>query len=460
MIYGLVQANLLIMNPYFPELFARPAPRYTSYPTAVEFREDVGADDLGHALDQISAALPLSLYVHIPFCEQICWYCGCNTGAANKATRLDAYMDALEQEIIAVAARLKGRGIVKHIAFGGGSPNALAPIRFIRLLDMMLMRFSASDARVSVELDPRGMDRKWVRALSGAAISRVSLGVQTFAPHIQQAINRVQPYEQIAQLVESLRAGGIASINFDLMYGLPLQSMDDLSQSIEQAVALGPDRLAVFGYAHLPDVIPRQKRINTQDLPDQTMRFNQAQLALSKLTGEGYRAFGIDHFARPHDPLAKAAADGRLRRNFQGYTDDDAPVLLGFGASAISSFPDLLVQNEKNSGRYRMRVSAGGLPVARGIRRTAEDKARAAIIEDILCRGQSQVDAHGQHYLNDASAFEGGLSALAPFERLGLVKRAGAEVQLEDHAWPYARLIAQCFDAYRIQSSGRFSSAI
>lgn len=448
------------MWPYFPELFAQPAPRYTSYPTAAEFRDDVGVAEWNMAVDAIAADTPLSLYVHIPFCQEICWYCGCNTGAANRADRLGAYMEALELEIDRVADRLGGRGVVRQIAFGGGSPNSIEPIGFIRLLDRLLTRFAATDAQISVELDPRGLDRKWHRALAGSGVSRVSLGVQTFAPHVQKLINRVQPYEMIADQVHQFRAGGITSINFDLMYGLPGQSLDDLSETIDRAVGLGPDRIAVFGYAHLPDLIPRQRKISSEHLPDQQLRFDQAQLAYVKLVGEGYRALGIDHFARPHDPLAHAVAKGRLHRNFQGYTDDDAAVLLGFGASAISSFPGLLAQNEKNAGRYRMRVSGGAAPVMRGIRRNNEDRLRGAVIEDLLCTGHADVGARALEYLGDEAALDQCLSRLEPFQRHDLVTCEGRTVRLEDHARPYARVVAQVFDSYRAVSTGQFSRAI
>ena len=437
---------------YHPELLATPVPRYTSYPTAAEFRDNIGAIDMGALLDGVAADERLSLYVHIPFCREICWYCGCNTGAANRSHRLNTYMDALEAEAALVATRLGGRGRIGRIAFGGGSPNAIPPERWVALVEQLRTRFDAGTADLSIEVDPRGFDQRWADALAQAGVSRASLGVQTFAPQVQAAIGRVQPADQIAGTMELLRQAGVSSVNFDLMYGLPGQTEADLLAALEGSVALGADRLAVFGYAHVPHLIPRQRRIDGTALAGPEGRFRHARLAHEWLTGQGYVAVGFDHFARPGDPLARAALDGTLRRNFQGFTDDRAEVLVGLGASAISAVSTLLAQNEKNNGRYQMRIAGGQLTAARGIRRSAMDRRRGAAIEALLCTGAAD--------LAGLPEVKGLRARLARHEALGLVGWSGAVLRLTPQALPYARSIAATLDIYRQPQGVRFSSAV
>ncbi len=425
---------------YYPDLLATPVPRYTSYPTAVEFGADVGADDYAAALDRIASATPISLYVHIPFCEQICWYCGCNTGAANRTQRLTDYLTALRSEIAMVARRVGGRARVQRIAFGGGSPNAIAPIDFVRLLDRILTVFDVSDPDISIEIDPRGFSADWARVLAASSVNRVSLGVQTFSPQIQQAIGRVQPLADIENAMAGLRLRGVDAINFDLMYGLPGQSLADLDATLDETIRLAPSRVALFGYAHLPAMIPRQRRIDASNLPDHKLRFEQAALGFERLTQAGYVPIGFDHFALPDDPLAIAAKEGRVNRNFQGFTDDDAPILLGFGASAISKFPDLLVQNEKRAGPYRDLIGSGRLTATRGVTIDANECERGAIIRDLLCSGRARIGAA----MNEAAH-----NATAALEDRGLIHWEGDDLVIRDCARPYARHIASQFDRIR-----------
>lgn len=425
---------------YAPDLLAKPVPRYTSYPTAVEFTEAVGAADYGRALDAVAPATPVSLYIHIPYCEHICWYCGCNTGAAGRKQRLTDYLTALRAEIKLVARRLGGRARVQRIAFGGGSPNAIAPVEFVRLLDRVLTVFDAHRPAISMEIDPRNFTAEWALVLAASHVGRVSLGVQTFAPHVQAAIGRIQPLAEIEAVVASLRLRGIDAINFDLMYGLPEQSLDDLDATLREAIRLAPSRIALFGYAHLPAAIPRQRRIDASNLPDDRLRFEQAALGYERLTQAGYMAVGFDHFVLPGDPLAIAAREGRVSRNFQGFTEDDTQTLLGFGASAISRFPGLIVQNEKNAGPYRDLVSAGGLPATRGVVIDEDERERGRIIKDLLCRGRARLDRRWA----DAAR-----SPIATFAERGLARWEGDELVLPDCALPYARLIASQFDRRR-----------
>ncbi len=404
------------------------------------------------ALDRVGAEQILSLYLHIPFCREICWYCGCNTGAANRTARLDAYLARLHGEIDLVAARLAGRGRIGRIAFGGGSPNAIPPAAFAALVAHLRMAFASEGAPLSLEIDPRGFDADWAGVIADTGVARVSLGVQTFDPILQAAIGRVQPGEAIIRAVTLLRAAGVGSINFDLMYGLPGQDDAALAATLDETIALAPERLAVFGYAHVPHLIPRQRRIDATALPDAAARFGQAALAHERLTRAGYRAIGFDHFALPQDPLARAAANGTLRRNFQGFTDDPADIVIGLGASAISAFPDRLLQNAKNAGAWHQAIGANRFATARGIHRSPLDQRRGQAIADLLCRGVADLDA-----LPERDTIR---ERLRRFEQVGLIAWQGTRVRLATDALPYARSVAAAFDAWRNEEDMRFSHAV
>lgn len=439
------------MWPYHPHLLERPVPRYTSYPTAVEFADRVGDAQLRDALADVAG--DISLYVHIPYCEKICWYCGCNTGAANRTQRLEAYLDALTHDIALLAAQVPARARVTRIAFGGGSPNAIPPLAFVRLVDRLRTKFGiVDDPLLSVELDPRGMTDEWAAVLGSVGVRNASLGVQTFDPAIQAAIGRVQPLEHVSRTVTMLRAAGVQSLNFDLMYGLPGQDLKKLDDTLERAVALGADRIALFGYAHVPNVLPRQRQIDATGLPGQAERFAMAAHGFDRLTAAGYVPIGFDHFAKPGDAMAAAAAGGTIRRNFQGFTDDPAEVLLGLGASAISMFPDRIIQNEKNAGRYRMRLSQDRLPAALGVMRTRDDRERAMIIEDLLCDRLADVSI--------VALAPEAEQVLAACEALGLVDRTTNGLRITAEGRPYARVIAAQFDAYRNGGLRQSSQAV
>ncbi|MBB5686666.1 oxygen-independent coproporphyrinogen III oxidase [Sphingobium boeckii] len=437
---------------YHPALLDAPVPRYTSYPTAAEFHDGPDAGDMDDALQAIGADTPVSLYVHIPYCHEICWYCGCNTGAASRAGRVDAYLESLHREIEIVGRALAGRGRLSRISFGGGSPNAISPAQFIHLCEALRSAFGAASDGLSVEIDPRSFTHEWAGVLGAMGARRVSLGVQTLAAHVQSAIGRVQPAQMIAQAMLWLRAAGIYSINFDLMYGLPEQSLRDLDETLTAAMAMGPDRIALFGYAHVPHLIPRQRRIHSGLLPNPVMRFMQASLGHRILVEAGYVPIGFDHFAAASDPLTSAARCGLLRRNFQGFTDDPAETVIGLGASAISAFPDRLLQNEKNAGRYRMKISAGLMPVSRGVMRSADDQLRGHAIETLLCTGIAS--------LAGWSDIAGIRARLTPFANAGLLSWDKETLQLATDATPYARAIAACLDRYRQPDARRFSNAI
>lgn len=438
------------MWPYHPDLLARAVPRYTSFPTAAEFTPTVGSDAQAEGIAQVVE--PVSIYLHIPYCEQICWYCGCNTGAANKAHRLASYLDALGQEIDLVAALMPETAGIARIAFGGGSPNAIPPLEFVRLLDRVQTAFGAGAPVLSVELDPRGFTPAWAAMLGATGVSHVSLGVQTFSPAIQARIGRVQPVQMIRETVGGLRRAGVSSINFDLMYGLPGQSADDLAATLDVTLDMLPERIALFGYAHVPHLLPRQRRIDASALPDQAQRFAMAEAGFARLTAAGYVPVGFDHFALAHDNMARASRNGTLRRSFQGFTDDPSEHLIGLGASAISMFPDRIIQNEKNAGRYRMRLSQAQLAGALGILRNRDDRERAMVIEDILCNRPADLSLLVPP--REATAL------LAPFTERGLAQLDDLTLSPTPWTRPYARSIAALFDPYRAQAPDRFSSAV
>lgn len=437
-----------MMWPYHPDLLATPVPRYTSYPTAADFGP---LPPLAYrsALEGVEGEV--SLYLHIPFCEKICFYCGCNTGKSNRSARLESYLAALHAEIATVAALLPRGTRVRRVSFGGGSPNAIAPDAFLGLVDDLARRFDLADPVWSVELDPRTMTRGWAEALGQVGVQRASMGVQTFARHCQVAIGREQPEELIARTSGWLREAGVGSINFDLMYGLPGQTRDDLRDSLERTVALGTDRVALFGYAHVPHLVPRQRAIDASNLPDQDARFAMSAMGHDWFVARGYQPVGFDHFARAGDPLARAAAGGTLHRNFQGFTDDPAVNLVGLGSSAISCFPGLLAQNEKNSGRYRMIASQGLLAADHGIVRSADDQERGAIIAQLLCHGTAQLPPRLTRELG---------SQLCRFTIRNLASLQDDRLTIHPGGLPYARTIAALLDPYRAGEGRRFSSAI
>lgn len=440
--------NRFVMWPYIPDLLSVPVPRYTSYPTAAEF----GAADEAQFWDALDRANgDVSLYVHIPYCQQICWYCGCNTGAANRQQRLAAYLDAMQQEIALVGQRLPESAQVRRISFGGGSPNAITPTDFVRLVDALTIAFKLSDPVISIELDPRTLTEPWGDVLAHVGADYASLGVQTFDPAIQQAIGRVQPIELIERATAMLRRAGVSSLNFDLMYGLPGQNEARLLNSLDMAAQFGADRIALFGLAHLPSMFPRQRKIDGSALPGAETRFEMMVAGHERLVDHGYTPVGFDHFALPGDPLARAALSGRLHRNFQGFTNDEAQATIGLGASAISSFPQGLFQNEKNTGAYRKAIAAGRQPTACGVMRNDDDRRRGAIIESLLCQGRAKVDE---------TIFDRAAPRLQEFVAAGLCAVRNGTLILSGNATPYARGIAACFDPYRQQSGRRFSNAV
>jgi oxygen-independent coproporphyrinogen-3 oxidase len=437
------------------------APRYTSYPTAVQFTPEVSAETYRRWLRELSATDPVSLYLHIPFCARLCWYCGCNTRAVNHHAPIGDYVRYLLAEGDLLAQALPSRFRIDAIHLGGGTPNMLNPDELEAIFAALRRTFLvAEDAEIAAEIDPKVLTREWVQAAVGVGLTRASLGVQNLAPEVQSAVNRVESFEHVAACVGWLREFGVASINLDLMYGLPHQTVANTLSSVEQVLTLRPERLALFGYAHVPWMKTHQQLINEAALPDASARLDQSQAAAEALTSAGYVAIGLDHFALPQDSLTRAQAEGRLRRNFQGYTADSARTLLGLGASSIGSLPQGFVQNITQEVGWRAAIDAAELPIARGVGCTTEDHFRGEIIERLMCDFEVDLAAlctrHGRS-LNDLA---GATSSLEAFARDGLVTLRPGHVTVTPAGRPVLRSVCAAFDAYFTPEAGRHAKAL
>ena len=440
-----------------PELLAkydRPVPRYTSYPTAPHFHAEIGRQDYRDWLAELPPGARLSLYLHVPFCQDLCWYCGCHTTVARRYQPVAKYRDLLLRELDLVGAALGCRRPVGHIHFGGGTPTMLAPDDLCLLGERLRARFQLlGAAEFAVEIDPRRLTRETVDALAAIGVNRASLGVQDVNPEVQLAINRWQPFAIVERAVDGLRTAGIGCINFDLMYGLPQQTAARVQASVDAALALRPARVALFGYAHVPWMKRHQRLIDEAALPGAAERAAQFEVAAARLEEAGYVAIGLDHFALPEDSLAVARKQGRLHRNFQGYTTDDAGALLGFGASAIGSLPQGYVQNAVPIPEYRDAIRGGRLATARGIRVSAHDRLRRAIIERLMC--DFAVDLNGQ-----TARLAPELEALEPFRTDGLLTIDDGLIRVEPAGRPLIRTICAVFDAHLQRGLARHSRAV
>jgi oxygen-independent coproporphyrinogen-3 oxidase len=440
-------------------LAERAVPRYTSYPTAPHFSAEVGPATYASWQGELSPCTTLSLYLHVPFCAAMCSYCGCHTKVTRRAEPVEAYRGTLLAEVDLVAGLTTARR-VRHLHWGGGTPTMLGEKGLAAIVERLALRFDLSgDLDHAIELDPRHVSRPLAAALKRMGVTRASLGVQDLNTHVQEAIGRVQPYDVVARAVTELRRAGIAAISFDLMYGLPGQSLDDLLLTIRLAAALAPDRIALFGYAHVPWMKSHQRLIDTEKLPDAAARLAQAEAARMALAALGYEAIGFDHFARPGDPMAVAARDKRLKRNFQGYTTDDAEALIGFGASAIGRLPQGYAQNAPDLAGYQRAIAAGLPATVRGLALTPEDRLRGEVIERLMCDFSVDLDQVAARFDFPSALFDADLEGLAPLAREGLVSRDGRKVVVEAEGRPLVRLVAAAFDA-RLAKAGRHSAAV
>jgi oxygen-independent coproporphyrinogen-3 oxidase len=436
------------MNPDWIPFAMRAVPRYTSYPTAADFTGAVGAPEAAAWAASVQPEDPVSVYLHIPFCETLCWYCGCATSVPNGYARVGAYVARLKAEIDLWAKALGPHGGIGHLHFGGGSPKALQADDFAALVSALRSRIGIrKDAEIAVELDPRTMHDGQVEAFAAAGVTRASLGVQTLAPEVQTAVNRIQPPDMVAGLVTALKAAGIGAINMDLMYGLPYQTTADVITAAQFAAEQGAARISVFGYAHLPWFAKHQKAIDDTSLPGLTERLEQAAAAAETLAAAGYLPIGLDHYARADDPLALAAQEGRLRRNFQGYTDDPCATLIGMGATSISQFRDGFVQNLKDRKAWGEAIAAGRLPVERGVALTGDDRLRAHAIERVMCALSVDVSDVCRELGAPAGSLDDVLDRARALQSAGLCTVSGTRIDVPEAARLFLRTVAQCFDA-------------
>ena len=440
-------------------MLERAVPRYTSYPTAPNFSPAVNADVYRSWLAGLPGEAALSLYLHVPFCRELCHYCGCHTKATLRDEPIEAYAQRLVEEIALVAIHT-GQRKVTHIHWGGGTPSILDADLLKFITDEIAHRFDLSAVREhAIELDPRYLTRPLSQALRDIGINRASLGVQDFSAHVQQAAGRIQPFDTVKNAVELLNDFGIDRINIDLMYGLPKQTVADVQRTATLAHALKPQRVAVFGYAHVPWFRPQQRLIEQSDLPSSPERLAQAEAAHEILVQFGYQPIGLDHYAKPDDQLA--ARSGRLQRNFQGYTDDDADALVGLGASAISRLPQGFAQNAPAVGNYSRAVVEGKLATVKGIILSDDDRLRGHIIERLMCDMAVDLDAIANETGFDiATDFTDELESLEPFQENGSVQIEGHRIRITEKGRPYMRLVASVFDTYLTRAKSRHSVAV
>ncbi len=434
--------------------FGGSGPRYTSYPTADRFHPGFDAQDYERALVRRagSRAEPLGLYVHIPFCRTICWYCACNKIGTKHPEQGEPYIDALIAELELVIRRIGAGHRISHLHFGGGTPTFLNDAGLERLITAFRSRFDfvADDVgEYSIEIDPRTVDLQRLSRLRAMGLNRVSLGVQDFDPDVQKAVNRIQSRQSTVALIEAAHAAGFRSVNADLIYGLPRQTPDRFARTVEQTIAAGPDRIALYHYAHLPAVFKPQRRIDGAELPSSAGKGRMFEQAVRQFESASFRYLGLDHFARPADELSIAQQEGRLHRNFQGYTSHDPGDLLSLGVSAISSVGDVYAQNEKDLHGYYKALAAQHLPIARGIRLDREDFIRRDAIQSLMCRfSLDWAWLARRRGIDGARHFAHELDALAPLEQAGVVRIDDNGVTVLPRGRLLVRAVAMAFDTH------------
>lgn len=449
------------MDPVFARYASRATPRYTSYPTAPHFQKDFSETVYRDWLAALNPAESISLYLHVPFCRKMCWYCGCNMKLAARYEPVGEYADVLEREVALTAEALPGRMTVSHLHWGGGTPTALEPDDLARVMDAVRARWDfASDAEIAIESDPRTLTAEMAARIGTLGFTRASFGVQEFDPVVQKAINRVQPPDMVRTSVDQLRGAGVSGINFDLIYGLPHQTVASLVETVRLCAEMRPDRVALFGYAHVPWMAKNQRMIDETVLPGPAERAAQASAAADALIAQGYVAIGLDHFALADDGLAVAARLGTLRRNFQGYTTDRATTLIGMGVTSIGRMPSGYVQNITETGAWGRAIGEGRLPVAKGLALSGDDRLRAEVIERLMCDGHVDAAAIGRaHGAADrwaAPAF----AALAEMEADGMLTLSNGTVRMTERGRPLVRVAAAAFDAWLPESAARHSATV
>ena len=435
--------------------YDRPGPRYTSYPPAPHFTSDFDERALREAAresngDPIPRAL--SLYVHVPFCTSPCFYCACNRIITRDRSRIGPYLASLYREIDLAAAMFDRDREVVQLHFGGGTPNFLAPEHLAEVVETLRrhFRFADRDDRdISIELDPRTLSAGDVAELAAIGFNRASLGVQDFDPRVQAAVNRMQTVEETVSIIDACRRHHMRSVNVDLIYGLPRQTMQGFAVTLNEVIAARPDRLAIYGYAHLPKLFVAQRRIATESLPSPDQKLDLLALAIDKLSTAGYVYIGMDHFALPDDELARARENGSLHRNFMGYTTHAQTDLIGFGVSAISRVGTTYSQNARDLPEWQAAISEGCLPVSRGLHLTSEDVLRADLIQGLMCQAVVSIpDLEARHHVDFREHFHDALAALEPMIEDGLVRISSDAITVTTRGRLLLRNIAMCFDAY------------
>jgi len=451
--------------------YDRPGPRYTSYPTAPQFHSGFGEAELRDAATASNGdPIPrrLSLYVHVPFCASPCFYCGCNRIITRDKARGEAYLARLYREIALTAQMFDRDREVIQLHFGGGTPNFLSPGQLREVVETLRSQFRFSDSRerdISIELDPRFVSPADILELATTGFNRASFGVQDFDPAVQEAVNRIQSVEETRAVVDACRATGFRSVNVDLIYGLPKQTPDGFAHTLDIVTDMRPDRIAVYSYAHMPQLFKPQRQLNADDLPDAETKLMLLQLAITKLTAAGYVYIGMDHFALPDDDLAIAQARGGLHRNFMGYTTHADSDLIGLGVSAISHIGDSFSQNPRDLPSWQIALDEGRLPVFRGMRLDEDDQLRADLIQELMCQGEVPVRALERRYgIDFAEYFAQSFDKLRPLAEDGLVRIEPDRIAVTSRGRLLLRNIAMCFDRYLEQPANvaapRFSRAI
>ncbi len=435
-------------------LFDARVPRYTSYPTAPQFAGGVGADQFAQWIATIPADGQISLYLHVPFCRKLCWFCACRTQGTATLGPVAAYIEVLKAELRLLAAQLPSGVTLSRLHWGGGTPT-LMDAGLIRDLSRAVFDVAplGQGAEFSVEIDPNEIDGARLDALADAGLTRASIGVQDFDPAIQAVIGREQTYEVTRSAAEEIRARGIRSLNADILFGLPGQTTAKMSESVQKLLSLSPDRVALYGYAHVPWMARRQVMIPTDQLPRPEERYDLFETARELFRWDGYREVGIDHFARPDDGLAVAAEAGRLRRNFQGYTDDTAQVLIGLGASAISRFPQGYAQNAPATSDYTRAIRDGRFATVRGHAMSADDRLRGRMIEALMCDFRIATDEMVRDFGAEPEMVAG-LFAKAAKAFTGMVEVTPEGLSIPERGRPLTRMIARSFDAYDLSKAG------
>lgn len=424
-------------------------PWYTIYPTVPEFSAAVRARDCEEWLRRLPTNDAVSLYIHVPFCRSICWYCGFPRSSTARDAPILNYLAVLREEIRLVAAKAPDALPVSDVHFGGGTPTLIAPAEFLALMELLRRRFIFSQpAAVAVEIDPRTFTDEMAETLGAAGVNRASLGVQSFDPVVQKAINRIQSEAETGSAIDNLRRNGIDRINFDLMYGLPNQTVQSCVRTAETAVAMRPDRLAVFGYAHVPSFKKNQRLIEEAALPDTVARAEQAAAMAGTLVAAGYRQIGLDHFALPDDELALAQRTGRLRRNSLGYSADTCQTIIGLGASALGRLGDGYVQNDAATGSYTRHIRAGRLAASKGYALCNEDRVRAAIIERLMCDLKADVPAICAAFGFDPVRLLDSAERLPMLAEDGIVDIESGFIRVRQEHRFLLRAVAAAFDAY------------